>query len=284
MSDELQPTDRSTIDLIECNNVAEFLTALLPTSEHFHTSEPNEWIFRGHADSTYKLIPTLFRPNNTQHVKTETGWKPLNSLSDADKINAEIKAIQDFFHLADIAGLPLPEDSLIFRDNMKTFNDASIYSLATRSLIGLVQHYGLPTPLLDWTRSPYIAAYFAALAAKETSTPTKISVWALNITDIEQYIDDAPPKVRVVIPPTASNPNLYAQKGVFTFYNMNMNPTQPLDEVVPERLKHFTLLGSEAGKLLFNLAKMNISAATMFPGYAGVVKGLKEEEYWRRTS
>ena len=41
--------------------------------------------------------------------------------------------------------------------------------------LALMQHYGAPTRLLDWTRSPYVALYFALEKADKES-----AVWAIN--------------------------------------------------------------------------------------------------------
>ena len=101
--------------------------------------------------------------------------------------------------------------------------------------LALLQHYGVPTRLLDWTTRGYTAACFAAREAAEwckdapaiRTGAEAIDVWAISrgaIYSIDPSIgvfneDYEGPPLRVTIarPPRAGNPNLHAQAGWFTY-------------------------------------------------------------------
>ena len=91
------------------------------------------WLCRGQSKRYDGLIPSMDRP-------------PLVGLSRSQKLLLERKAIQ------------------MFRDTARFFASSGEKGALTDDIVALMvlRHYGVPTRLLDWSTSPYTAAYFAS--------------------------------------------------------------------------------------------------------------------------
>lgn len=155
------------------------------------------------------------------------------------------------------------------------------------AFLAILQHHGFPTPLLDWTLSPYIAAFFAFREVNVDSPQTnnvKIFIfdfqkWSnifeqpINLRDKEQYIS-------VIRPYAKNNPRLVPQRGTYTFSNVedmedhiNLNSKKKNEKF----LYTVTLPVSERVKIMRDLNLMGINEMTLFPGIDGVCKTLKEQ-------
>jgi len=287
---------------VSYDSAERFLDALRSTAEPWR-SRPGAWIFRGHADAQWKLVPSLnrrahlrkFLPDVPEPTKDELYWEP--TYGDA------LGLLNDFKGALDRAGFPVPGAQATAHASF--VEERYIFDAQTQELAALAQHHGIPTWLVDWTRYGTIAAYFAASdVVHAPAADGLLAVWALNTVDGESpsarmsLFDERVHVLSIVESPRAGNPNLHAQAGLFTFgRKFAMTPAYSdkvalvsVDELVAASAEEhdlkvplfykYTLPRSEAGALLKWLAHEPISGASLFPGLDGVARDVRDRRRW----
>jgi hypothetical protein len=236
----------------------------------------NSLWFRGVGNSTYELKPSVHR-----HA----------SVSDADTL----------FDME--------------RRLMTRYKERSVPYLSSRvidswELMFLMQHYSVPTRLLDWTENPLIALFFALSSAKKSSKGQYLNdaaVWTLSAPKWNQvvyshqsytggalspfdlmvnqaYALGADPKyineMPVAILGIHNSPRIVAQRGSFTLFGKSLSSMEEIFEkhnFPDDTLKKLVIPASIISSLLEKLVWMGISDSVIYPDLEGLAKETKRQ-------
>lgn len=259
--------------------------ALLVHYDKFQKSG-KKWIFRGLPKAAYSLETSLERALRDFGV----------SLSEAARFEKSL--MHQFRRQAQKYAIDLPSDK------------------EAMTWLTLMQHYGTPTRLLDWTYSFFVAVYFAVERA-DSGAPS--AVWCINaawcadqydailkaidgaslklLKDRDPYIRSTKTFAKVidrkkpmlnVYPGNAFalNERLIIQQGFFLIpcdisrsFEDNLEALLARD---PHYREHFVKIVIDGGvdlrrEILTNLYRMNITRASLFPGLQGFAESLRTQ-------
>ncbi len=156
------------------------------------------------------------------------------------------------------------------------------------ALLNLAQHHGFPTPLLDWTESPYVAAYFAYENVSKYETNGyagififDVSKWVVRCPELVNIIEPRP-SITIRIFPALNNERAIPQQSVSSVSNVDdiEGFIRLYENYYKEQyLTKIYLPISERNQVMKELHQMGITAASLFPGFDGICKYLKERYF-----
>jgi hypothetical protein len=221
-------------------------------------SSVSEFLYRGQPDSKLPLKTTLER-----HVGDKIPLDRYYHIT--SRIKAKIESVTG--KRWDI------ETSAKHTEWLKARAFPPFSSFPAHDYFAYLRHHGFPSPLLDWTRSPYIAAYFAMIGSPKSGAK-KVSIYA--------YLDRVGTKVGNVDGPVifslgpyvTTHKRHYLQQSDYTvciakedsswvYFNhelaKSMNPVDRQD-----KLWRIDIPISQRSEFLSKLESMNINSFSLF--------------------
>ena len=228
----------------------------------------------------------------------------------------EVYVLLKFLNYADMIGLRIPSNTTIrqwMHNSLEYSVNEDIWPKSEfYEIISLAQHHNLPTRALDWSYDYKVALFFAVEDILDNQDNDCI-LWAFNYKLFEEKNvskkDIKKDGLVIYRPEYNTNPNLNAQKGIFTFWAsndyLNMDDDTPFDKLIAEKIvtypsknpdkirfhlngtsyeadskekvfHKFIISGKLKAKILKELYLDGYGHENIYPNYYGVVNSIKD--------
>ena len=156
------------------------------------------------------------------------------------------------------------------REHLQNYEYLRGPGLPSYEFLVYLRHHGFPSPLLDWTRSLYVAAFFAFQAP----AAERVAIFVYQErAGAGKVSSSTSPQIKVLGPNVRSHPRHFLQQGEYTLcceysadtwhFASHSNVFAEADGA-QDRLSQFTLPRSEASAVLKRLDEYNINAFSLF--------------------
>ena len=148
----------------------------------------------------------------------------------------------------------------------------------------ILQHHGYPTPMLDWSYSPFVAAYFAFADALAEGDSPRLYIfdqarWNQRYGKAGFIVDAAPNQMVVVESMSVANPRHSPQQAITTVTNVADIEGFVRDHEQADGVSYLSscdLSLEYRPQIMRELELMGITYGSLFPGLDGICRDMKD--------
>ncbi len=246
-----------------------------------YTKETSPLLFRGQGNSQWPLTTTLER-SGAEHMLFREYYTLICA-----SMRPEVRT---FAHVDVPAFNPEWCAHYFLRPDL-LYEIGEVFPIELYRYMAYLRHFAFPSPLLDWSRSPFIAAFFAFRDEPSGGKPEKRSIFAYcERPEGEKGAALWKPQIRAIGPYVETHERHFRQRCDYTIcgsfdenYGWRFDSHQAVFDTQQharqDRLWRFDLPSTERAKVLSALSDYNLNAFSLFGSEESLLETLWLREY-----